>query len=128
MKNVLFTLSFLVLASCSSTLKLPVSNETPAAVITVKHKKDKNENHTLTITAENLASAQRLSPPRETYVVWVETAKNGLKNVGQLNPENGKKTTLETVSSFEPVEIIITAEDRGSVSLPTGTEITRKRF
>lgn len=128
MKNAIFTISFLVLTSCSSTLKLPVSNETPAAVITVKQKKDKNENHTLIITAENLASAQRLSPSRETYVVWVETAQNGLKNVGQLNPENGKKATLETVSSFEPVEIIITAEDKGSVSIPTGTEITRKRF
>lgn len=128
MKNTIFIISFLVLASCSSTLKLPVSNKTPAAVITVKQKKDKNENYTLIITAENLASAQRLSPPRETYVVWVETAQNGLKNVGQLNPENGKEATLETVSAFEPVEIIITAEDEGNISIPTGTEITRKRF
>lgn len=128
MKNTIYILSILLLTSCATKFKLPVSNKTPAAVITVKQKKDKNENYTLTITAENLASAQRLSPSRDTYVVWVETAQNGLKNVGRLNPENGEKVTLETVSSFEPVEIVVTAEDEGSVSRPTGTEISRKRF
>lgn len=128
MKKVLFTLSILLITSCGTTLKLPVSSKTPAAAITVKQKKDANENYTLRITAENLASAQRLSPSRETYVVWVETQQNGLKNVGRLNPKNGEKVTLETVSSFEPVEVLITAEDEGNVSMPTGTEITRKRF
>lgn len=129
MRNTAFIITLLfLLNSCGSTIQLPVSNEVPAADITVKKKQDSNDNFVITLTAENLASAIRLSPSRETYVVWIETDENGIKNVGQLNPENGKKTELETVSAFDPKAIFVTAEDSGTVSLPTGTEITRKSF
>lgn len=121
-------LLFIGLNSCGSTMQLPVSNEVPAAEISVKKKQDNNDNYKITLTAENLASANRLSPSRETYVVWIETAENGIKNVGQLNPENGKKVSLETVSAFEPKSIFVTAESSGTVSFPTGTEISRKSF
>ncbi|MDB4293363.1 hypothetical protein N9954_08145 [Maribacter sp.] len=129
MRNTAFIITLLfLLNSCGSTIQLPVSNEVPAAVMTVKQKQDGNNNFTIKLTAENLASADRLSPSRATYVVWIETDENGIKNVGQLNPENGEKVDLETVSSFEPKAIFVTAEDEGNVSLPTGTEITRKSF
>ena len=129
MKNTAFTILLLfLLNSCGSTIQLPVSNEVPAAEIKVLKKQDGNNNFTIKVTAENLASADRLSPARATYVVWIETDENGIKNVGQLNPKNGKKVELETVSAFEPKAIFVTAEDEGNVSLPTGTEISRKSF
>lgn len=128
MKNTVIIILVLLLTACGSTMQLPISNAAPAAEIKVKKQMDNNENYEIKVTAENLADAQRLSPSRETYVVWIKTDENGIKNVGQLNPENGKKVTLETVSSFEPKAIFITAEDEGNVSTPTGTEITRKNF
>lgn len=128
MKNVVVTMLTLIFISCGSTMQLPVSNTAPAAEIKVKKQKDSNDNYEIKVMAENLADAQRLSPSRQTYVVWIKTDENGIKNVGQLNPENGKKVTLETVSSFDPTALFITAEDEGNVSTPTGTEITRKNF
>lgn len=120
-------LMFLV-ASCTSTTKLPVSSITPAAVITVKVKQDKSNNHTILVTTKYLASAEILSPPKKTYVVWITTSDNDVKNIGQLKSTNDEKATLEALTSFNPVEIFITAEDEGDVSYPYGTEISRARI
>lgn len=126
MKNVIISaiLMFLI-TSCASTTKFPISPVTPGATITAEVKKDKSNNYLISVTAKNLAGAERLSPPRKTYVVWIQSRNNGTKNIGQLMGKNDKSSTLETLSSFEPNEIIITAEDEGSVSYPSGIEITR---
>ncbi len=129
MKKTIFSLSLaFLMAACTSTVKLPVSNVTPAAVITVKKKTDKNKNFEITVTAKNLAGADRLAPPRNTYVVWIATKDNGIRNIGQLENKNGGKSSLTTVSSFEPIEIFITAEEEGNATFPTGTEISRTRL
>ncbi|RKN78745.1 hypothetical protein [Ulvibacterium marinum] len=74
MRNTAFIITLLLLLnSCGSTIQLPVSNEVPAAEITVVKKQDGNNNFTIKLTAKNLAIADRLSPSRETYVVWIET-------------------------------------------------------
>lgn len=126
MKNVFISaILMFLLTSCASTTKFPVSSVTPAAIITADVKKNKSNNFTIAVNAQNLASAERLTPPKKTYVVWIETKDKGLVNIGQLNGKNGKSSSLETLSSFEPMGIVITAEDEGSVSYPLGIEITR---
>lgn len=126
MKTVIISaLLMFLLTSCSSTTKFPVSSVTPAAVITANVKQDKSNNYTISVTAKNLASADRLSPPKNTYVVWIETRDSGVKNIGQLKGKNDKTSTLETLTPFDPVVILITAEDDGTVSYPTGIEISR---
>jgi DNA mismatch repair ATPase MutS len=126
MKNLLISaiLMFLI-TSCSTTTKFPVSSVTPAAVISAEVKQDKSNNYIISVTANYLASAERLSPPRKTYVVWIATRDNGIKNIGQLKGKNEKTATLETLTSFDPMEIIVTAEDEGDVSYPAGIEISR---
>ena len=99
----------------------------PAADISATKKIDKQKNYKIKLKADNLASADRLSPPRKNYVVWIVTS-DGTKNIGQLEPKNGKKTTLTTMTPFNPTEIIITAEDKGDVSYPSDTEISRATF
>lgn len=125
-KNVFLSLILMFLVgSCTTTTKLPVSGITPAAVITVKVKQDKSDNYAILVTTRYLASAEKLSPPKKTYVVWITTNDNGVKNIGQLKSENDEKATLKALTSFEPVEIFITAEDDGDVSYPSGIEISR---
>lgn len=127
MKNVIISavLMFLI-ASCSTkTTKFPISTVTPAAVISASVKQDKSNNYKISVTAKHMASAERLSPPKNTYVVWIETRDNGVMNIGQLKGKNDKTITLETLTPFDPIEIIITAEDDGTVSYPSGIEISR---
>jgi hypothetical protein len=124
-KIILSVLLVFLMTSCATIAKFPVSNVSPAAEITAKIKKDKQNNYEITIIANYLASAERLSPPKNTYVIWVVTKQSGITNSGQLKNENAKKNTLKTLTSFEPLEIFITAEDEGTVTYPTGVEISR---
>lgn len=118
----------LFISSCASTVKFPLSDLVPAAEISVSKKQDNNNNYIIKITAENLASAERLDPPKNNYVVWVVTEDNGVKNVGQLINENAKKVELETTTPFNIKEIFITAEDEGNITYPSGIEITRTKL
>ena len=125
MKNVLLSIVLMFqMTSCAAVIKFPVSSLEPTAEITAQIKKDKQNNYVISITANYLASVERLSPPKKTYVVWIVT-KNGISNIGQMKSKNAKKSTLETLTSFEPQEIFITAEDEGNVTYPTGMEISR---
>lgn len=126
-KNVLVGIMVLILASCATTEKFPVSDVLPAADITVKTKQDKHNNYKINVKAKNLASPERLTPPKSFYVVWVESSE-GLKNVGQLTNKNARTAELETLTPFEVNAIFITAEERGDISYPAGMEISRVTF
>lgn len=116
--------------SCSSTRKASflTSSVVPAAKGKVKVKKDKNNNYNINIDIEHLAQPSQLQPPKQTYVVWMETAQNLTKNIGQINSSTGflsgkLKASFQTVSSFKPEKIFITAEDNANVQYPTGIRV-----
>jgi hypothetical protein len=124
-RNVLFITLIFILTSCATTTKFPTSSIVPAAEIVAKIKQDKNKNYAIEIVAKNLASPDRLSPPKNNYSVWMVTEKNETKNLGQLINKNAKKAVLKTTTPFQVVEIFITTEERGDSSYPSGDEITR---
>lgn len=112
----------LFVTSCARKIRFTNSVVTPAAEGYVKIKKDKNKNYALDIRVNNLASPKRLQPPKQTYVVWIETA-NGGKNIGQMSSASGLftsslKASLKTVTSFKPTRLYITAEDNGDIQYP----------
>lgn len=125
LKGFLLATVTLFLFSCSATTKFPVSTVTPGAEITANVKKDPNMNYAIEVIAKNLANANRLTPPKSNYVVWIITDNNGTKNIGQMFIKNGKKTILKTTTAFKPKEIFITAEDQGIITYPSGIEISR---
>lgn len=99
------------------------SNIVPAATGSVKIKTDKNKNHTVQVSVANLAPVSKLSPPQNTYVVWMVTESNGTINIGQLKSSGSLlskalKASLQTVTSFTPKSFFITAEDNGDVQFP----------
>lgn len=110
-------------SSCARKISFQPSSVVPAAQGSVKVTKDKNENYKIKISLINLAEPTRLQPSKNTYVVWMETADNRTKNIGQINSSTGflsskLKADFETVSSFKPVKIFITAEDDASIRYP----------
>lgn len=116
--------------SCSSSRKTTFLNSTfvPAANGKIKVKKDKNNNYNISIDIEHLAPPSQLQPPKQTYVVWMETAQNQTKNIGQINSSTGflsgkLKASFQTVSSFKPEKIFITAEDDANVRYPLGNRV-----
>jgi hypothetical protein len=121
----IFILSIFLISSCATTAEFPVSDITPAAKIKSSINKDKNGNYKISVVADNLSSAERLNPPKNVYVVWITTALNGTKNIGQLKNKNAQKATLQALTAFEPEEIFITAEEEGNISYASGPVISR---
>lgn len=126
----LFTIIGIValMTSCASTAKFPVSSVTPAAKISAKMKQDKNNNYTIEVTAKHLAAPNRLTPPKNNYILWIVTDDGTVNNAGQLINENAEKASLTITTSFNVEEIFITAEDQGDLTYPSGVEISRTSF
>ncbi len=124
----------LSLASCAKKIRFSTSTVVPAAQGSVKVKKDNNNNYNIDLSIIRLADPQRLTPPKNSYAVWIETEQNGTKNIGGLNTSGSLlsktlKSSLKTVTPFKPTRIFITAEDNTSVQYP-GSQVvlTTERF
>lgn len=109
--------------SCASKTPFLISPVVPAASGTVKISKDKNKNYSIQIAIKNLAGPERLTPPKSNYVIWMLDADNMYKNIGQINISKSLSANFETVSSFLPSKIMITAEDDANVLYPSNSEI-----
>ena len=86
------------------------------------------------IEIRDLADVERLQTSKLNYVVWMETDQGRTENLGQLNSSSGfmskqMKASLETVSSYTPIKIFVTAEEFVNAQYP-GEQIilTTDRF
>lgn len=117
-----------LMTSCADTIKFPVSDVTPAADITAKLTKEAEPNYLVTIEAKNLASAERLEPSREIYVIWAISKAGVVRNVGHFTQENAETSTYKASFPYQPTEIFITAESHEGNCLPEGIEISRVKL
>lgn len=113
----------LTFTSCGKNIAFQNSSIVPAAEGKVSVKKDSNKNYSIGIKISNLAEVSRLQPSKNVYVVWMETEESLVKNIGQIKSDTGfmsskLKASFETVTSFEPSKIFITAEDNADVQYP----------
>ncbi len=118
----IMTLLF-VFTSCAKKIHFATSAVVPAATGLVKVSKDRNKNYEIQVEVSNLASPERLTPPKKVYVVWLVTRENATKNIGQLVSSGrlfskSSKASLKTISPYNPLRIFITAEYEGSVLQP----------
>jgi hypothetical protein len=109
--------------SCTKKISFLSSSVVPAAQGTVKVKTDSNKNYAIQIDIANLAEPGRLQPPRQMYIVWVVTDQDMTKNIGQIRTSSGRfskglKASFETVTSFKPTKIFITAENDSNIQDP----------
>jgi hypothetical protein len=109
--------------SCSQKATFLTSSVVPSAEGVVKIKSDKNDNYVIELSVMRLAEPTRLTPPKVGYLVWMETEKNGVKNIGQLKTSSGMmsktlKSSLETVTPFKPIGFFITGEDDVTTQYP----------
>jgi hypothetical protein len=117
--------AFLLLSFTSyvKKIKFLTSSVVPAALGYVTIKKDKNENYVIKIKIEELAEVKKLEPSKNRYIVWMETEELMVKNMGQIISDtqcisSKLKAAFETVTSFKPTKIFITAEDNANIEYP----------
>ncbi|MBU2556690.1 MAG: hypothetical protein KJ578_02800 [Bacteroidetes bacterium] len=113
----------LLATSCARKVNFLSSSVVPAAKGSVKVKQDNNSNYMIKVKIHDLAAVERLQSFKQTYVVWMETDKGEIENIGQLKSSNSifskqKTASLETVSSYKPVRLFVTAEKGIDVRSP----------
>jgi hypothetical protein len=120
----LFTAAMIIsFNSYAAKPKFLPSSVVPSTEGYAKVKKDKNNNYAIEINLYNLPEANRLDPPKKTYVVWMVTQDDMTKNMGQINTSKKalsrtSKSSFNTVSPSKPVKIFITAEDEALLQDP----------
>ncbi len=127
-KNLAIIAAIAIMTSCASTAKFPVSEVTPAAEITAKLKKQGAPNYLVTITAKNLASSERLNPPKEIYVIWAVSESGITRNIGSFTQKNAETATFKSSFPYKPIEVFITAEAEEGLCEPAGIEISRAKL
>jgi hypothetical protein len=119
------------ISACGKKLSFSSSNGLQDVESSVKIKRDNNKNYAIRIKVGDLREAKSLVPPKNTYVVWIET-NQGIKNMGQLLSSSGlfsksMKASFETVTAFKPTKVFITAENEGTVQYPSGQLVLTTR-
>lgn len=134
-KNVMICLILsVVLSSCAIKKDFLLSPVVPAARGNVKIDTDRNKNYSIKVHVFNLAEPSRVDTHKNTYVVWMETGQNEIKNIGQIKSSKSflskaMKATLETNTPFKPSRIFITAESNGDVKIPDSqTVLSTEKF
>src|SRR5690348_15795885 len=107
LKRLLVICSLLMFSSCAKKLRFATSTVVPAAQGRVKYKKDDNGNYAIDVKIRNLADPNRLTPHKNTYVLWMEPTQGNVQNLGQIVSSSGiftsgLKATLEAVTPFKP--------------------------
>jgi len=118
LSGALLTIVILSFTSCSPKITFLTSSIVPAAEGVVTVKDDKNNNYLIKMEITNLAAVDRLNPPKNTYVVWMETDRGAARNIGRIVVTNKMNVSFETVSSFRPTKIFITAEENENALYP----------
>jgi hypothetical protein len=119
-----------LLPSCARKILFQNSSIVPAAEGYVKIKKDNNKNFIIDLNVKNLAEPNRLTPPKQWYMVWMQTEQNGIKAIGQLKTSSGilssaLKSDLKTSSPYKPIAFFITAEDDNAPQFPSSFVVLR---
>lgn len=118
--------------SCARKATFQQSSIVPAAHGKVKVKKDDNRNYRINVEVSDLAEVEKVYSRRFSYFVWMETDDGRIENLGKLISSKGflsnqRKAELETISSFEPSRIFITAERGDEPREPGSRVILRTR-
>ncbi|TKK72090.1 hypothetical protein FC093_03160 [Ilyomonas limi] len=118
------------MSSCAKKLHFATSTVVPAAEGTVKYKKDDNGNYAISVKIVNLADPKKLVPSKNTYVLWMETDRSNVQNLGQINSSSGwfsstLKASLEAVTPYKPRSFFVTAEDNATVTYPSPQVVLR---
>ncbi len=120
-------------SSCATKALFLTSAVVPAAEGSIKVKEDGNKNFVISVDISNLADSQRLTPPKSFYIVWMVTDNGITKNIGQIissskSMSNRLKASFETVSSFKPTKIFITAENEAEIQYPNSEVVLTTDF
>ncbi len=107
--------------------KFPLTAATivPGARGEVEIGHDRNKNTEVKMKVEHLAKPDSLTPPKTTYIVWLQEKGADAENSGQLKINNKEQGSFRTTTPRKSFDVFVTAEQDGSAKAPSGPEVLR---
>jgi hypothetical protein len=103
--------------------KMYPASITPGATGVVKTDNSQNGNTGVEVDVKHLASPEQLSPPAQTYVVWLQPQGQDPVNAGALKVDDNLNGKLTTRTPYKVFDVFITAENSPTVTAPTGPHV-----
>lgn len=91
----------------------------PAAEGKVITDNDRNGNTGVEVQVKHMATPQSLTPPRQTYLVWVKPRGKDPELLGALRVNEGLEGSLKATTTYKDFEVLITAEDNMKPEMPS---------
>ena len=96
---------------CAGTVPFLDAPAQPAALAEAKVSADDNGNAQVKLWVEHLAFPAKLTPPKQTYVLWAETTFGRTLLLGKLKVDKDLEARWQGSVPFERFRLIISAED-----------------
>ena len=97
----------------------------PAAEGKVITDNDRNGNTGVEVQVKHMATPQSLTPPRQTYLVWVQPRGKDPELLGALRVNEDLEGSLKAATPYKDFEILITAEDSVKPDSPSSAVILK---
>jgi len=128
LKLTITMIAFLGLLPFSSGKHYPMTNDpsVPGASGTVTVQKDKeNGNLKVEVKVEHLANPASLTPPANTYLVWVHANGSDAVKEGAIRVDKNLSGDLKVVTTSKEFDIFITPEQSESAATPGNLQVLR---
>jgi hypothetical protein len=126
-RTTLFLLFSLLLATLAWARedRLVNTGAAPAAEGKVITDNDRNGNTGVEVQVKHMATPQSLTPPRQTYLVWVQPRGKDPELLGALRVNENLEGSLRAATPYKDFEILITAEDSTKPESPSSAVILK---
>jgi hypothetical protein len=115
----------LVISAWAKEDKLVNTGAAPAAEGKINTSKDRNGNTEVAVEVKHMAKPQSLTPPRQTYMVWVQPRGKDAELLGALRVNSDLGGSLKSSTTYKEFEVLITAEDDAKPATPSSTVILK---
>jgi len=119
----LFVLAFVWPFSGGKDVQMMAGEGNPAARGTIHLHVGDNGNTEINLKADSLASPSALTPPKNAYVVWIQSPDEAPQNKGQIIIDKNQKAEMKTATPFKRFRVFITAEDQAQMQTPEGPTV-----
>lgn len=98
---------------------------TPAAEGKVVTSTDSNGNTAVDVQVKHLAAADKLTPARQTYLVWIQGRGEQPALLGVLKVNSSLEGSLKANTALKTFDIFITAEDNLQPATPSDAVVLK---
>lgn len=97
----------------------------PAAEGKVITGTDRNGNTDIEVQVKHLAAADKLTPPKQMYLVWIQARGKEPELLGVLRVNENLEGSLKSSTPYKTFDILLTAEDTAQPQLPSETVVLK---